>query len=525
MKVVNPVTTYCFNCTSGALDSLVFTSHRHNVPAAQLCLNILHGYFVGQFDYKHKMLFDDGAHIPILGHMFPGYSYRILHHTLSNLFHTFVRMVAHFLLSFLQSCYLDLICKIHRNLLLSAVLISCIPNVETCTQAYHAFMNAIRNNMSRHDFLACVASFYHKNLTLCHKFQHCLSNIKNQTAQIAVLYQLCSCMSPHLLLPWLFIAIQIISIFGCYRLFRVPSFPQASGAVSPFSQVQNIEMQFPHEKRSYPYGGSKQQEFSFQDIEQYIVAGNDFDHTTTAVRFIDHVDSTGQIAYPLEKNFVHANIPLEHILPYLSVRMALKVARLHHIRLGSHVPKSDFSRHFEGHACASCNLYLSIFSVIDSKATRRQKHEGKRHDTVKINLNKSLDEFIEPSLQDMKQGNNFSHTENFEEKSPLVDPFLQPAEFPPAPLSEELSREIISNFCANSSAAALEEAGCAVCGQLVPVSQLSKLKAVKNLLHILHASGITRVEWSTASQSVREFSGPVLDYHCNHICDNCRQCL
>jgi hypothetical protein len=128
-------------------------------------------------------------------------------------------------------------------------------------------------------------------------------------------------------------------------------------------------------------------------------------------------------------------------------------------------------------------------------------------------------------LQDMKQGNNFSHTENFKEKSPLVDPFLQPAEFPPAPLSEELSREIISNLCANSSAAALEEAGCAVCGQLAPVSQLSKLKAVKNLLHVLHASGITMVEWSTASQSVRKFSGPILDYCCNCICDNCQQCL
>ena len=110
------------------------------------------------------------------------------------------------------------------------------------------------------------------------------------------------------------------------------------------------------------------------------MAGKDFDHTTIAVQFVDHVDSTGQIAYPLDKSFVHANIPLEQILPYLSVQMALKVARLHHIRLGSHVLKSDFSRHFEGHACASCNLYLSIFSVIDLKATRRQKCEGKLRD-------------------------------------------------------------------------------------------------------------------------------------------------
>ena len=75
---------------------------------------------------------------------------------------------------------------------------------------------------------------------------------------------------------------------------------------------------------------------------------------------------------------------------------------------------------------------------------------------------------------------------------------------------------------------ALEEAGCAVCGQLVPVAQLTRLKAIKNLLHMLHASGVMRLERLLSTQPICEIKGPVfffLDYTCNCICDNCRQCL
>ncbi|KAF8234665.1 hypothetical protein L208DRAFT_1148321, partial [Tricholoma matsutake] len=97
--------------------------------------------------------------------------------------------------------------------------------------------------------------------------------------------------------------------------------------------------------------------------------------------------------------------------------------------------------------------------------------------------------------------------------------------FPPPPLNDGLSHKIISGFCKDSSPSTIEEAGCAVCGQLIPLSQLSRLKGVKSLLHVLHASGVTRVEWSIATQPIHEFKGPVLDYSCNRVCDNCRQHL
>ena len=71
----------------------------------------------------------------------------------------------------------------------------------------------------------------------------------------------------------------------------------------------------------------------------------------------------------------------------------------------------------------------------------------------------------------------------------------------------------------------LEEARCAVCGQLTVVSQLSRLKAVKNQLHILEASGVTRVERQKSSNPMRESRGPILDYRCDRICDGCRKMI
>ncbi|THV03162.1 hypothetical protein K435DRAFT_651759, partial [Dendrothele bispora CBS 962.96] len=94
--------------------------------------------------------------------------------------------------------------------------------------------------------------------------------------------------------------------------------------------------------------------------------------------------------------------------------------------------------------------------------------------------------------------------------------------FPPEPLDELLTNQILSSACDKMANENIEEAGCAVCGQLKPRKELSKLKSVKNHLHVLHAEGVTRKEHKKSSDPIKEFSGPVLDYRCSHICDSCR---
>ena len=237
--------------------------------------------------------------------------------------------------------------------------------------------------------------------------------------------------------------------------------------------------------------------FSLSDIEPYIVAGcYDLNHDC-AFNFVDHVDSLGQVAYPITEKLIHANIPLHIILPYLSVKVALKIARLHRLQIGSHVPKSEICRNLEGHNCISCNICVSVFAIVDSKAVRRRNCE------IKKKLNDG----------------SASHVAISESALCNLDANL----FPPSPVNNNLSQRIISDFCADSSPSAIEEGGCAVCGLLVSVSQLTRLKAVKNYLHVLQVPGITKIERSENSQPIREFKGPVLDYTCNRICDSCRQ--
>ena len=59
----------------------------------------------------------------------------------------------------------------------------------------------------------------------------------------------------------------------------------------------------------------------------------------------------------------------------------------------------------------------------------------------------------------------------------------------------------------------------------ISYKQLTRLKAIKNLLTVHEASGITRIECSKAVQPIHKFKGPVLDYRCNQVCGDCRQHL
>ena len=68
-------------------------------------------------------------------------------------------------------------------------------------------------------------------------------------------------------------------------------------------------------------------------------------------------------------------IPLETILLHISKWSILGIARKHHIQVGLHVLKADLMSHFNSHSCKSCNLYFSVFLVVDSKLTRDKNHK------------------------------------------------------------------------------------------------------------------------------------------------------
>ena len=103
-------------------------------------------------------------------------------------------------------------------------------------------------------------------------------------------------------------------------------------------------------------------------------------------------------------------------------------------------------------------------------------------------------------------------------------PIVLPASgFPYPQLTKELGETIIQEWCKETKLSSLEELGCAVCGELVPISQLSHLKAIKKMLGILEAPNATQIECKSASHKISGFKSPVLDYWCDKVCDNCRK--
>jgi hypothetical protein len=65
--------------------------------------------------------------------------------------------------------------------------------------------------------------------------------------------------------------------------------------------------------------------------------------------------------------------------------------------------------------------------------------------------------------------------------------------------------------------------GCAVCGQLTPLIQVSRLSKSRHELKILSKAhfGFTQCERLLASDPIQEIKGPIIDNTCTNICHNC----
>ncbi|KAF8881017.1 hypothetical protein BD779DRAFT_1445846, partial [Infundibulicybe gibba] len=111
--------------------------------------------------------------------------------------------------------------------------------------------------------------------------------------------------------------------------------------------------------------------------------------------------------------------------------------------------------YFVQHNCVSCNLYTTVFRVSPG---RRKKETAKLAERNRFKCPKRGSKkpvtIKCPQFHDEVGGSEV-----------LGDASI----FPPEPLSEELVATIVTGFCKDSSPEVLEESGCAVCGQLVPI--------------------------------------------------------
>ena len=268
--------------------------------------------------------------------------------------------------------------------------------------------------------------------------------------------------------------------------------------------------------------------------------------TKNSFKFVVHGKHIVTSKYDSDSEaFVHTNVPLRNIVHGLSIKTILDIAQIHGIKISSHVPKAVMVtyRDFDTHYCATCNDAITIFSVVDKPVADRNRNQiptdntyvesGITEDTSnsvqwtnlppfqtgKVNCTKEVKQNTDRGLyceRPVRVRSRHTRATGSTSTTPT---------FPPSPPDNKLLCDIARDFCFDSSPDKMEEAGCAVCGQLTPSSKLTKLTSVKHYLHVLQAEGITRIERKEPSEPIQEYKGPVIDHRCNRICDDCRKQL
>ncbi|KAF8811795.1 hypothetical protein BYT27DRAFT_7088694 [Phlegmacium glaucopus] len=224
-------------------------------------------------------------------------------------------------------------------------------------------------------------------------------------------------------------------------------------------------------------GGGRPYLFSNSSIMPFIKK-DDKVSAAHVFQYIDHVDDVGCLSYPVEHEFVHADLFLGDIIPHLSKQMIQKIAQIHKISTSSswHLPKEQLIEAFHRHNCINCTLYTSVLKAQISPSLKKKQLSANAF----ANLTK-----------EEKVKRNENNKIRRQKLNCAKDKASVDSVFPPPALTEELSETIIRDWCHATNSSVLEEAVCAVCGELVPVNQLSCLKAVKRMLNILAAPGVT----------------------------------
>jgi hypothetical protein len=243
-----------------------------------------------------------------------------------------------------------------------------------------------------------------------------------------------------------------------------------------------------HKNLKRRVGGGCSKSYSFSQISDHLVPGSMEAGQENVFRYVAHVDEIERLKYP-SPQFVHTTVPLNILFTFLPLQHARKIAAIHGITAGSRCSTTHLMMLTENHSCIRCHSFFTVFSIEPTlakmNAQRVAKCKAKKHE---------------------------------DSQKPLQTP-----EFPPHPADYNLTHTILSNICSKMKPAKLEEAGCAVCGELKPVSTLSRLKGIKNLLSIIEAHGVTRMERKSMASPVKEYPGPVLDHSCSQVCDGCRR--
>jgi len=254
----------------------------------------------------------------------------------------------------------------------------------------------------------------------------------------------------------------------------------------PYNHVSFLN-QFVSPTINHPVGGGKSVIVPYLIMSKYLsVTPATYLLETCEFKFQGHVIVSSETPVDTsDKKSIYVQIPLSELVGLILVNESYQVAFLHGISVPTRATKSKLRSLFSAHVCNElCNNYVSKFMIVslyDVLCAQRSKQASKTKTKTKNHASSG---------------------------------------FPPEPLSTELTHTIISKACEKMQLEKFQEAGCAICGLLTPISQLTELSQIQNYLPLLSIKGITRRERCSESEPITEHTF-ALDQNCKHVCNTC----
>jgi len=257
-------------------------------------------------------------------------------------------------------------------------------------------------------------------------------------------------------------------------------------------------------------GGGATTQSDFKMLEHYIIPTDGQVQNPKNFNYV--YDGHGSIGKMVQKIqacgewHILCNIPLGSIVSILTTTQANEVAKEHNLHTLSCKSLAEKQVAIKSHICTkSCNELVMLFKAVD-KSQKTQKHQSKE------NVKKLV---TQPKVSRKAWGKSkravASHKYYIKNN----------IQFPPSPPSNHLMHKIISRFCDDTRPDKFEEAGCAVCGQLVILSDLTKLTDVKCSMDPLMRVGVTCLPRKSVDDPIEEIQGPIIDTKCKHACREC----
>jgi hypothetical protein len=258
-------------------------------------------------------------------------------------------------------------------------------------------------------------------------------------------------------------------------------------------------------------GGYRRRTLKYDVIKDYLLKLENIgaDMKENLFEIVDYVKTSDVESKYNGESYLYGALPPEVVVQYVPVTKGKQIAALHGLRVASAETIAVMKTMFESHVCDSCISYTSVLVVKPSFQERMTAQSKQRNITMT------------KEHKDAKAKQTAMRVAAFRErkKESLIHDDLASV-FPPDPVDKTLTHHVVSGACIKLKPETFEEAGCAVCGQLIPLSKLSKLSAMKQYLHLLEMPGTSRQERLKRSDKIKEYP-VVIDHSCHRICNDC----